>query len=204
MITDVTVAPTHRRRGLMRRLMTENLEAAVAADVPLAVLTASEGAIYQRFGFAPATREARLRVDTSARFRLRDRERDGGSVVMADPGDSWPPGHRQRAAHAVTRALGRPAYYGSAQATTGTSRARRKLRLAGGGAGTAPTATSRTPSRRPGTLRGQVHDFVSATATDTSTSGSSSPTSTSRRSSSARPPPSTPWPTRSSTTGCAG
>ncbi len=113
MITDVTVAPTHRRRGLMRRLMTENLEAAVAADVPLAVLTASEGAIYQRFGFAPATREARLRVDTSPRFRLRDRERDGGRVVMADPGGSWPAlATVNDRHHAVTRgALGRPAYY---------------------------------------------------------------------------------------------
>lgn len=113
MITDVTVAPTHRRRGLMRRLMTENLEAAVAAQVPLAVLTASEGAIYQRFGFGTATREARVRVDTSSRFRLRDRPRDGGRVVMADPGDSWPALETANTRHhEVTRgALGRPAYY---------------------------------------------------------------------------------------------
>ena len=113
MITDVTVAPTHRRRGLMRRLMTENLEAAVAAGVPVAVLTASEGAIYQRFGFAPATREARLRVDTSSRFRLREREDDGGRVVMTDPGASWPALETATARHhEVTRgALGRPAYY---------------------------------------------------------------------------------------------
>lgn len=113
MITDVTVAPTHRRRGLMRRLMTENLEAAVAAGVPVAVLTASEGAIYQRFGFGPATREARVRVDTSSRFRLRRGPHDGGRVVMADPAESWT---AMSAAfdrhHAVTRgALGRPAYY---------------------------------------------------------------------------------------------
>ncbi|MFW5468858.1 GNAT family N-acetyltransferase [Knoellia sp. CPCC 206435] len=113
MITDVTVAPTHRRRGLMRRLMTENLEAAVAADVPVAVLTASEGGIYQRFGFGPATREARVRVDTSSRFRLRDRPRDGGRVLMADPGESWPALAAATARHhEVTRgALGRPAYY---------------------------------------------------------------------------------------------
>jgi predicted acetyltransferase len=113
MITDVTVAPTHRRRGLMRRLMTENLEAAVAAGVPVAVLTASEGAIYQRFGFGPATREARVRVDTTSRFRLRRAPDDGGRVVMADPAESWPvmsavfDRH-----HGVTRgALGRPAFY---------------------------------------------------------------------------------------------
>ncbi|WP_404381440.1 GNAT family N-acetyltransferase [Knoellia locipacati] len=113
MITDVTVAPTHRRRGLMRRLMTENLDAAVAAGVPVAVLTASEGSIYQRFGFGPATREARLRVDTSSRFRLRSVPDDGGRVVMADPVESWPAlsGVFDRH-HDVTRgALGRPAYY---------------------------------------------------------------------------------------------
>jgi len=89
MITDVTVAPTHRRRGLMRRLMTENLASAVAQGAPLAVLTASEGAIYQRFGFGPATREARVRVDTSPRFRLRDRPVDGGRVAMVDPTAAW-------------------------------------------------------------------------------------------------------------------
>jgi predicted acetyltransferase len=89
MITDVTVAPTHRRRGLMRQLMTENLDLAVAAGVPVAVLTASEGSIYQRFGFGPATREARVRVDTR-QFRLRDRPSDGGRVAMMAAADAWP------------------------------------------------------------------------------------------------------------------
>ena len=113
MITDVTVAPTHRRRGLMRRLMTENLADAVAAHVPVAVLTASEGAIYQRFGFGAATREARVRVDTSSRFRLRARPDDGGRVVIVDGEESWPMLSTVFARHhEVTRgALGRPRYY---------------------------------------------------------------------------------------------
>lgn len=113
MITDVTVAPTHRRRGLMRRLMTENLDAAVAAGAPVAVLTASEGAIYQRFGFGPATREARVRVDTSFRFRLRARPDDGGRVALVDPVAAWPYVEKAFARHhEVTRgSLGRPAYY---------------------------------------------------------------------------------------------
>ena len=113
MITDVTVAPTHRRRGLMRRLMTENLADAVAAHVPVAVLTASEGAIYQRFGFGAATREARVRVDTSSRFRLRARPDDGGRVVIVDGEESWPMLSTVFARHhEVTRgALGRPHYY---------------------------------------------------------------------------------------------
>ncbi|MFC7489513.1 MULTISPECIES: GNAT family N-acetyltransferase [unclassified Knoellia] len=115
MITDVTVAPTHRRRGLMRRLMTENLEAAVAADVPAAVLTASEGAIYQRFGFGPATRESRVRVETSSRFRLRERADDGGQVAIVPSGEAWPFVEKVFARHhELTRgSVGRPGYYES-------------------------------------------------------------------------------------------
>ena len=115
MITDVTVAPTHRRRGLMRRLMTDNLDSAVAAGVPVAVLTASEGAIYQRFGFGPATREARVRVDTSSRFRLRERADDGGQVAIVAPGEAWPLVEKVFARHhELTRgSVGRPSYYES-------------------------------------------------------------------------------------------
>ncbi|MCK5930051.1 MAG: GNAT family N-acetyltransferase, partial [Nocardioides sp.] len=56
MITDVTVAPTHRRRGLLTKLMSEDLAEAAAEGVPVAALTVSEGSIYGRFGFGPATR----------------------------------------------------------------------------------------------------------------------------------------------------
>ena len=51
LITDVTVSPTHRRRGLLRAMMTEDLQDAADLGVPLAILTASEGSIYGRFGF---------------------------------------------------------------------------------------------------------------------------------------------------------
>lgn len=90
LITDVTVAPTHRRRGIMRRLMTENLDAAVAAGLPVALLTASEGAIYQRFGFGAATRESRVRVDTSSRFRLRRPLADDGRTRIVEDHQAWP------------------------------------------------------------------------------------------------------------------
>lgn len=113
MITDVTVAPTHRRRGIMRRLMTENLAAAAESDAPVAILTASEGAIYQRFGFGPATREARLRVSTSHRFRIRDRPDDGGRLVIVEGEAAWPLVERVLTdEHAITRgSVDRPAPY---------------------------------------------------------------------------------------------
>lgn len=57
-ISSVTVAPTHRRRGLLRDLMTGELRTAAAEGFPLAVLTVSESGIYGRFGFGPAAHAA--------------------------------------------------------------------------------------------------------------------------------------------------
>lgn len=90
MITDVTVAPTHRRRGLLTRLMTDDLDAAAAAGLPLAGLTVSEGGIYGRFGFGPATRSRRVEIDARpGRLRLREYD-DAGSLEAASPADAWP------------------------------------------------------------------------------------------------------------------
>ena len=89
MISDVTVAPTHRRRGLLRTLITVDLRDAAAAGIPVAVLTASEGSIYGRFGFGPATQEQQWEVDTSARFALRGAP-PAGRVVLLEPAEAWP------------------------------------------------------------------------------------------------------------------
>lgn len=71
LVSDVTVRASHRRRGLLRELMTRDLTAARDRGVPLAALTASEGTIYGRFGFAVSTRLARGEIDC-AKFRLRE------------------------------------------------------------------------------------------------------------------------------------
>lgn len=55
-ITIITVLPTHRRRGLLTRMMARLLEQAVEAGEPLAGLWAAEGGIYGRFGFGVASR----------------------------------------------------------------------------------------------------------------------------------------------------
>ena len=64
-ISAVTVASTHRRRGIARQLLESELRAAVALDVPLAMLTVSESTIYGRFGFGAATFAADIEVDAS-------------------------------------------------------------------------------------------------------------------------------------------
>lgn len=89
MITDITVSPTHRRRGLLRTLITQDLLEAAASGLPVAALTASEGSIYGRFGFGPATRYRNLQVDTSSRFALRTLD-DSGSIELVEPLEAWP------------------------------------------------------------------------------------------------------------------
>lgn len=63
-ISAVTVAPTHRRRGIARELLEAELRTAAAAGCALAMLTVSESGIYGRFGFAPAAQAATWRIDT--------------------------------------------------------------------------------------------------------------------------------------------
>ena len=62
-VTLVSVAPTHRRRGLLRRMMHRQLEdiAAVGRE-PIAVLWASETKIYPRFGYGPAAQRLRMEI----------------------------------------------------------------------------------------------------------------------------------------------
>jgi predicted acetyltransferase len=70
LIAGVTVRPTHRRRGLLRRMMTDDLTAAHAAGHALAALTVSEATIYRRFGFGTAYGVDSITVPAGHRFRL--------------------------------------------------------------------------------------------------------------------------------------
>lgn len=54
-VTLVSVRSTHRRRGLLRAMMDAQLDDVVARGEPVAVLTASESAIYGRFGYGQAS-----------------------------------------------------------------------------------------------------------------------------------------------------
>ncbi|MEV8213154.1 GNAT family N-acetyltransferase [Leifsonia sp. NPDC077715] len=63
-ISSVTVAPTHRRRGIATALLGGELRTAHALGLPLAILTVSESVIYGRWGFGPATWATAWSVDT--------------------------------------------------------------------------------------------------------------------------------------------
>ncbi|NUK35875.1 GNAT family N-acetyltransferase, partial [Streptomyces lunaelactis] len=68
-VTMVSVAATHRRRGVLTSMMRRQLDDVRKWGEPLAVLTASEPAIYGRFGYGAATLQLRAEIDT-ARVRL--------------------------------------------------------------------------------------------------------------------------------------
>jgi predicted acetyltransferase len=63
--TVVTVFPTHRRMGLLRSMMADHLDRAVAAGYAIAGLWASESDIYGRFGYGTATSYRSYELKTS-------------------------------------------------------------------------------------------------------------------------------------------
>ena len=68
-VTAVTVRTDCRRRGVLTRMMDRLLTDAVDRGEPVAILEASEGIIYGRFGYGAASFHAELRVGDRAEFR---------------------------------------------------------------------------------------------------------------------------------------
>jgi predicted acetyltransferase len=61
-LTAVGVLPSHRRRGILRQMMTRLLDQARERGEPVAILWASEAAIYRRFGYGPGTIQTNIDV----------------------------------------------------------------------------------------------------------------------------------------------
>lgn len=84
-VSWVAVAPSHRRLGVLRMMLDELHARFVKAGAAVAILTASEGTIYNRFGYGTATfidqvtidrRTARLRNPAAGPMRTRAVEGD--------------------------------------------------------------------------------------------------------------------------------
>lgn len=87
-LTMVSVAATHRRRGILRDMVRWQLDDTYRRGEPLAALTASEPGIYGRFGYGVASQWLSMRVDTA---RVRIAQPAGGEELRfraADPGES--------------------------------------------------------------------------------------------------------------------
>ncbi|MFI2210898.1 GNAT family N-acetyltransferase [Streptomyces sp. NPDC020141] len=63
-VSGVSVAATHRRRGILTSMMRRQLDDIRERGEPLAVLWASEPVIYGRFGYGMATRQLKASIDT--------------------------------------------------------------------------------------------------------------------------------------------
>ena len=74
--TVITVQPTHRRRGILRDLMSHHLKDVADRGEPLAGLWASESSIYGRFGYGQATYRHKTELDAT-RVKFRDQEQKG-------------------------------------------------------------------------------------------------------------------------------
>ncbi|MDY7090063.1 MAG: GNAT family N-acetyltransferase [Actinomycetota bacterium] len=84
-VTGVGVSPTHRRRGILTAMMRHQLtEIAQAGREPLAVLWASETAIYPRFGYGPAANRLRFEV-LNREVRITGPAAPAGRLRLVDP-----------------------------------------------------------------------------------------------------------------------
>ncbi|MFF3330230.1 GNAT family N-acetyltransferase [Streptomyces sp. NPDC002888] len=88
-VTGVTVTATHRRRGLLTRMMSQDLAAAKEREDVVATLIAAEYPIYGRYGFGPATSMSEWTIDVP-RSGLDPRwagPQDGGRIDLVEGED---------------------------------------------------------------------------------------------------------------------
>ena len=90
-VAGVTVLPTHRRRGILTRMMDTHLREAHENDETFAILGASESIIYGRFGFGIASiieswsidrRHTELAYAPESQGRLRFIDKDDAMEVL--------------------------------------------------------------------------------------------------------------------------
>ena len=83
-VTNVTVLPTHRRRGSLNGMMSASLAQAAERGDAVSILIAARWRIYGRYGYGPAVEGAAYTVD-AATFALRPGVDDDGSLEITTP-----------------------------------------------------------------------------------------------------------------------
>ncbi|MFD7163979.1 GNAT family N-acetyltransferase [Streptomyces violascens] len=83
-ISKVSVAGTHRRRGLLGQMVDKDLRDAVERDVPIVVLDAAQYPLYGRFGFGPATSMAWFEIDVHRAGLDRRHTDDAQHIELVD------------------------------------------------------------------------------------------------------------------------
>ncbi len=85
-VANIAVQPTHRRQGVMSRMMHHQLEDIHQRGEPLAALFASESVIYGRFGYGIGSLHERWLIDRQYNGYARPYE-SNGRIVFVDPLD---------------------------------------------------------------------------------------------------------------------
>jgi len=89
-VTAVGVLASHRRRGLLTRLMRRQIHDVHAAGESVAALWASEGVIYGRFGYGLAARHATVTLRTAGARLHPDLPAPTGRTTLFAPADVVP------------------------------------------------------------------------------------------------------------------
>ncbi|MEA2384359.1 MAG: hypothetical protein QOH72_4330 [Solirubrobacteraceae bacterium] len=87
-VTLVGVLPTHRRQGVLTELMRRQLDDVRAAGESVAVLWASEAAIYGRYGYGLSARHAAVTVSTTGTRLAPEAPAPSGRMRLIEPGDA--------------------------------------------------------------------------------------------------------------------
>ncbi|MCX4096951.1 GNAT family N-acetyltransferase [Nocardia sp. alder85J] len=111
-VTHVGVLPTHTRRGVVSALLRHQLAEVAARGEIVASLRATQGGIYERFGYGVASVSATVELDRR-RARLRDTVPPGGPVRYLDAGARWDalPKIYATGGFSWTGAIDRPEYW---------------------------------------------------------------------------------------------
>lgn len=103
-LTWVSTAATHRRQGVLSRLMARSMEDIDRRGEPVAMLGASEGGIYERYGFGVATQVRVTSIDRRlVQLRPEFQPRRGtvrfvhGDAALQHMAEVWSRFHRLRA-----------------------------------------------------------------------------------------------------------
>ncbi|MGD8486985.1 MAG: GNAT family N-acetyltransferase [Chloroflexota bacterium] len=83
-VTGVGVRPDYRRRGVLRALMARQLADVRERGEPLALLWASEGTIYQRFGYGLSAYDGYLEIDAGRTAFVRERPVEGHVRIVGE------------------------------------------------------------------------------------------------------------------------
>jgi predicted acetyltransferase len=103
-LTWVSTSATHRRQGVLTQLMARSLADIDHRGEPVAMLGASEGGIYERYGFGIATQQRSTTIERHrAQIRPEFRPKPGsvrfvdGDDALAHISEVWSRFHRRRA-----------------------------------------------------------------------------------------------------------